>query len=340
MAKAKSKPDRPIPAKKALPKKAVLIRAAPKKALPKKAAPKKAAPHKAAERTDTQPSPAPAVTGAALGIDIGGTGVKAALIDVTTGELLSRRYRVNTPKPATPDAVAKAVQHVVGMVAAERKLPAELPVGVGIPGPIKDGRVMTAANIDKRWIGASAEELLGKALGRRVYAINDADGAGLAEMAFGPGRKVPGTVLMLTLGTGIGSGLFVDGRLVPNTEMGHLEWRGRDVELRLSGAARERRSMRWRAWANEFSAFLERLEIYFWPDLIILGGGVSKELKKYEKWLKSRAKIVPARFLNTSGIVGAAMYASDRVRAESARPVQLVPAGAPRASRAGRARKA
>jgi polyphosphate glucokinase len=335
MAKAKSKPDRPIPAKKAAPKKV-----APKKVAPKKVAPKKVAPKKAAERTETHPSPAPAVPGAALGIDIGGTGVKAALIDVTTGELLSRRYRVNTPKPATPDAVAKAVEHVVGMVAAERKLRPDLPVGVGIPGPIKDGKVMAAANIDKRWIGASAEELLGKALGRRVYAINDADAAGLAEIAFGPGRKVPGTVLMLTLGTGIGSGLFVDGRLVPNTEMGHLEWRGRDVELRLSGAARERRSMRWRAWANEFSAFLERVEVYFWPDLIILGGGVSKELKKYEKWLKSRAKIVPARFLNTSGIVGAAMYASDRVRVESARPLQLMAAGAPRASRAARARKA
>lgn len=192
---------------------------------------------------------------------------------------------------------------------------------------------MTAANIDKRWIGISAEELLGKALGRRVYAINDADAAGMAEMRFGAGRGASGTVLMLTLGTGIGSGLFVDGRLVPNTEMGHLEWRGRDVELRLSGVARERRHMRWRAWANEFSAFLERVELYFWPDLIILGGGVSKELKKYEKWLESRAKIVPARFLNTSGIVGAAMYASDRARTEAARPVKLVPKAAARRTR-------
>lgn len=308
MAKAKSKPERA-------------------------AAPEKAAPRRAAERTTAHQALPAAAPGAALGIDIGGTGVKAALIDVATGELLSRRHRVNTPKPATPDAVAQAVLHLVDLVAAERDLPPDLPVGVGIPGPIKDGTVMTAANIDKRWIGMSAEELLGKALGRRVYAINDADAAGMAEMRFGAGRGASGTVLMLTLGTGIGSGLFVDGRLVPNTEMGHLEWRGRDVELRLSGVARERRHMRWRAWANEFSAFLERLELYFWPDLIILGGGVSKELKKYEKWLESRAKIVPARFLNTSGIVGAAMYASDRARTEAARPVKLVPKAAARRTR-------
>jgi polyphosphate glucokinase len=277
--------------------------------------------------------PEPAVPGAALGIDIGGTGVKAALVDVATGELLSRRHRVNTPKPATPEAVVQTVLHVVDLVAGDRQLAPETPVGVGIPGPIKGGRVMTAANIDKRWIGASAEELLGKALGRRAFAINDADAAGVAEIRFGAGREVAGTVLMLTLGTGIGSGLFVDGQLVPNTEMGHLEWRGRDVELRLSGVAREKRHMRWRAWANEFSAFLARLDIYFWPDLIILGGGVSKEMRKYEKWLKSRAPIKQARFLNTSGIIGAAIYASDRMRAESARPVQLVPRIAARRAR-------
>ncbi|HEY8134606.1 MAG TPA: ROK family protein [Candidatus Limnocylindrales bacterium] len=319
MAKAKAKQERPTP-------------------------PKKAATKAGDRRADAQPRPAPAVPGAALGIDIGGTGVKAALVDVTTGELLSRRHRVNTPKPSSPDAVIEAVLHVVGLIAAERDLAPDLPVGVGIPGPIKAGKVMTAANIDKRWIGTPAEELLGKALKRRVHAINDADAAGLAEIRFGAGREVAGTVLMLTLGTGIGSGLFVDGQLVPNTEMGHLEWKGRDVELRLSGVAREKRHLRWRAWANEFSAFLARLEILFWPDLIILGGGVSKEMKKYDKWLKSRAPIKPARFLNTSGIVGAAIYASERARAESARPVVLLPV-ATRADRAaapgvGRARKA
>ena len=254
-----------------------------KKTPNKKAAPKKAEPKAADKHADAHRPPAPAVPGAALGIDFGGTGVKAALVDIATGELLSRRHRVNTPKPSTPDAVAETIVHVVGLVAGDRELPPETPVGVGIPGPVKDGVVMTAANIDKRWVGASAEAILGKALGRRVYAINDADAAGLAEIAFGAGRDVKGTVLMLTLGTGIGSGLFVNGRLVPNTEMGHLEWRGRDVELRLSGQARERRHMRWRAWASEFNAFLKRLELYFWPDLIILGGGVSKEKRKFDK---------------------------------------------------------
>ena len=251
---------------------------------------------------------------AALGIDVGGTGIKAALVDVTTGALLTKRHRVNTPQPSTPDAVAQTVRHLVSLVEAEGRLPANTPVGVGLPGPIKDGRLMLAANIDKKWIGANAEEVFGKALGRRVFAINDADAAGLAEIRVGAGRKQPGTVLMLTIGTGIGSGLFVDGKLVPDTEMGHLEFKGRDAETRLSGVARERRSLRWRAWANEFSQFLARVEMYFWPDLIILGGGVSKELDKYGKWLKSRAPIVPAQYLNTSGIIGAAMYAADRAR--------------------------
>jgi polyphosphate glucokinase len=174
-------------------------------------------------------------------------------------------------------------------------------------------------------VGANAEQLIGKALGRRAFAINDADAAGLAEVRFGAGRDVPGTVLLLTIGTGIGSGLFVNGRLVPNTEFGHLEFRGRDAETRISGVARERRHMRWHAWANEFSAYLARIELYFRPDLIILGGGVSKELKKYQRWLVSKVPLVPAKFLNTSGIVGTAMYAADRARAES-KPLQLLPA--------------
>lgn len=263
--------------------------------------------------------------GAALGIDVGGTGVKAAVVDVTTGTLLSRRVRLNTPKPATPDAVAATVASIVEMIGAQFELAADLPVGCGLPAPIKDGRLMTAANIDKRWIGLSAEDLIGGVLDRRVYAINDADAAGLAEMRVGAGRDCHGTALMLTVGTGIGSGLFVDGRLVPNTEFGHLEFRGHAAETRISGVARERRHLRWRAWANEFNDYLARLELYFSPDLIILGGGVSKELDKYQKWLKSRAPIVPAQYLNTAGIVGAAMYAFDRARAEgTARPASRV----------------
>jgi polyphosphate glucokinase len=321
MAKTKSKSAKSAPPKappKAAPEPAT--KSATKGPTPAK---KQPTPAKKQPTTAHEPTPAPAQS--AIGIDIGGTGVKAALVDVTTGELLSRRHRVNTPKPATPEAIAGAVKHLVGLIATEFQLPMDLPVGVGIPGPIKDGVVKVAANIDKRWIGTNAEQLIGKALGgRRVVAINDADAAGLAEIRFGAGRDVPGTVLMLTIGTGIGSGMFVNGQLVPNTEFGHLEFRGRDAEQRVSGMAREKRNLRWRVWANEFSSFLARVELYFWPDLIILGGGVSKELKKYQRWLVAKAPIVPARFLNTSGIVGTAIYATDRRRADAARPVQLM----------------
>ena len=271
-------------------------------------------PVKSAARSRPEPAAQSAPVRAALGIDIGGTGIKAALVNVENGELLSKRFRVNTPKPSTPEAIAQTVARVVRLIAKERRLPADAPVGVGLPGPIKGGIVMTAANIDKHWIGTSAVDLFSKALNRRVYAINDADAAGLAEMRIGAGREREGTVLMLTIGTGIGSGLFVDGRLVPNTELGHLEFKGQDAETRLSGMARERRDLRWRAWANEFNQYLARVELYLWPDLIILGGGVSKELARYGKWLKSRSPIVAAQYLNTSGIIGAAMYAADRAR--------------------------
>jgi polyphosphate glucokinase len=169
---------------------------------------------------------------------------------------------------------------------------------------------MTAANIDKGWLDVSAEELLGEALGRRVHLLNDADAAGIAEMTFGAGRAKPGVVLLLTLGTGIGSALFIDGRLVPNTELGHLELDGRVAEKRLSGAARERRGLKWPRWAAEFNEYLARLEAYLWPDLIILGGGVSKSFAKFGALLEARAPVVPAQFLNTAGIVGAALYAA------------------------------
>lgn len=246
-----------------------------------------------------------------LGIDIGGTGVKAALVDLDTGDLASSRVRLTTPKPSTPEAVAATVRQVVDTIAADGALPAGMPVGVGLPCVVKGGQVMTAANIDKSWIGVSGAELFETALGRPVVVVNDADAAAVAEARMGAGRGVPGTVLLLTIGTGIGSGLLVDGRLVPNTELGHIEFKGRDAERQLSGAARERRRMRWRAWAEEFSLYLARLELYFGPDLIILGGGVSKVMDKYREWLVARAPIVPAQFLNTAGIIGAALVAAD-----------------------------
>lgn len=247
----------------------------------------------------------------ALGIDVGGTGVKAAVVDLASGDLLSSRVRVKTPDPATPQAVVATVREVVDAVAAEHDLPPGLPVGCGLPGVVKSGRLLTAANIDKGWLEVEAEGLIGEALGRRVHVINDADAAGLAEMRLGAGRDNEQVVLLLTIGTGIGTALFVGGHLVPNTELGHIEIRGKDAETNLSGAARERRGLKWRDWAQEFNVYLARLEFYIWPDLIILGGGVSKSMAKYGDLLVSRAPIVQARFLNTSGIIGAAMAAAE-----------------------------
>ena len=255
----------------------------------------------------------------ALGIDFGGTGIKAALVDVQTGGLVSNRIRITTPQPSTPEAVGATIAKLVANITKEHPIPDSTPVGLGLPGVVKNGVTMTAANIDKAWIGASAENVVGAALGRRVYAMNDADAAGLAEVRFGAGRDVRGTVLLLTVGTGIGSGLFYNSQLVPNTELGHLEVNGRDAETRISGAARERRRLRWKSWALEFNEYLARVEAYLWPDLIILGGGVSKVVDKYEGMLKSRARIEVAQYRNTSGIIGAALHATERTREDALR---------------------
>jgi polyphosphate glucokinase len=257
--------------------------------------------------------------GVALGIDVGGTGVKAALVEIATGNLVSKRVRISTPQPSTPEAVAQTVKQVVDTVAEEQGFGPDVPAGCGLPCVVKGGVVMTAANIDKGWIGVNAEELLGGVLGRPVLAINDADAAAIAEARIGAGQGVPGTVVLLTIGTGIGSGLLVDGHLVPNTEFGHLEFKGKDAETLLSGVARERRKLRWKAWAQEFSTFLGRLELYFAPDLFILGGGVSKVMDKYRDWLVSTVPVVPAKYLNTAGIIGAAMAAAEPPR-QPARP--------------------
>jgi polyphosphate glucokinase len=245
----------------------------------------------------------------AIGIDVGGTGVKAAVVDLATGELVSPRIREKTPQPATPEAVIETVKRILDRLAVDGHLEPLMPAGAGLPGVVKRGRLVTAANIDRRWVDFPAGEALEARLGRPVRLINDADAAGLAEVAFGAARGVPGTVLLLTIGTGIGSALLVDGTLLDSTEFGHVPYRRKDAELWISGAARERRRIGWRRWAGEFSVYLAMLERWFWPDLIILGGGVSKEHARYAKWLKSRAPIVTARFLNTSGIIGAALAA-------------------------------
>lgn len=266
------------------------------------------------------PPPGTRLKGLALGIDVGGTGVKAALVDLATGTLASDRVREKTPQPATPEAVTATVASVVAQVLDGETVPDDLPVGCGLPGVVTEGILRTAANIDKSWEGVSVEGIVGEALGRRVLAINDADAAGLAELAYGAAEGVSGTVLLLTIGTGIGSALFIDGRLVPNTEFGHLEFHGKDAELRVSGAARSRRGLGWKRWAREFDEYLDRLEVYFWPDLIILGGGVSKDMAKYEHLLTTRAPVKAAELLNVAGIVGAAYAGAASFGVAKAKP--------------------
>ena len=266
-------------------------------------------PHRRPTPTAPAPDPDAPRHHRAIGIDVGGTGVKAAVVDLATGDLVSPRIREKTPQPATPEAVIETVGRILDRLAAEGHLDASIPAGCGLPGVVKQGRLLTAANIDKGWVDFPAQEALEARLGRPVRLINDADAAGLAEVAFGAAKGVPGTVLMLTIGTGIGSALLIDGRLLDSTEFGHVPYRRKDAELLISGAGRERRGIGWRVWAREFSEYVAMLEAWFWPDLIILGGGVSKEYAKYSKWLKSRAPVVTAKYLNASGIIGAALAA-------------------------------
>ncbi len=247
----------------------------------------------------------------AVGIDVGGTGVKAAVVDLATGTLVSPRIREKTPVPSSPEAIADTIAHIIERIEASGRDTQGLPSGAGLPGVVKEGWLRTAANIDKSWLATRAEDVLERHLSRHVLIINDADAAGLAEMRYGAGVGRKGVVLMLTIGTGIGSALFVDGRLVPNTELGHLEFHRRDAETLVSGAARERRKLGWKAWAREFDKYLDRVYRYLSPDLIILGGGVSKETKQYMQYLTPRGPLEVARLLNAAGIVGAALAAAE-----------------------------
>ena len=245
------------------------------------------------------------IQGTALGIDIGGSGIKGAPVDLATGELLAERFRIDTPQPATPKAVAETV----GQVAAHFSWSG--PVGVTFPGVVSHGVVHTAANMDAAWVGVDAEKLFAPLLDLgdhgHVHVLNDADAAGLAEVAHGAGRGQEGVVLMFTFGTGIGSALFLDGRLVPNTELGHLEIRGKDAEHRASAKVKEDEDLSWGKWAGRVDEYLDHIEKLFSPDLVIIGGGVSKTPEKFLPKLDLRAKIVPAALANTAGIVGAAL---------------------------------
>jgi polyphosphate glucokinase len=247
----------------------------------------------------------------AIGVDVGGSGIKVAAVDTTTGELLTDRLRVATPEPSTPEAIVASIGRLVRRVGTALK-DTKAPVGVGMPCVVIGGITLTAANIDQGWVGYEADNELTRVLKRDVTVLNDADAAGLAEIRFGAGRHKPGVVLLLTLGTGVGSGLFVDGKLVPNTELGHVEIRGRDAERRSAAAARVRRGLSWKAWTNDLDEHLHAIDRILWPSLIILGGGVSKRADRFLPRLTVRPPVVPAQLQNDAGIVGAALAAAER----------------------------
>ncbi len=240
-----------------------------------------------------------------FGIDIGGTGMKAAVVDLTSGELASKRHRIPTPRPATPAAMAGVLCELVEFHDWMR------PLGVAFPSIVHHGVVTLAANIDASWIGVDADALFTEACGLDVTMVNDADAAGIAEMHFGAGRGRDGVVIMLTFGTGIGSGLFVDGTLVPNTELGHLELDGHDAETRASAVVREREGVGWAEWATRVERYLRHLEMLFSPDLLIVGGGASKSASVWLPMISIDTEVVPATMANNAGIVGAALVAHD-----------------------------
>ncbi|MFB7513790.1 polyphosphate--glucose phosphotransferase [Streptomyces sp. NPDC056144] len=242
-----------------------------------------------------------------FGVDIGGSGIKGAPVDLERGALAEERHKVLTPQPATPDGVAGCVAEVVEHFGWTG------PVGVTFPGVVTGSTIRTAANVDKSWIGVDAGTLLSDRLGGLpVTVLNDADAAGVAEMTFGAGRGRKGTVILLTLGTGIGSALFVDGRLVPNTELGHLELKGHDAEKRASTKAKDDEGLTWEHWAKRrLTKYLAHVEMLFSPELFIIGGGVSRKADKFLPLIEGiRAEIVPAELQNNAGIVGAAMTAA------------------------------
>jgi len=242
-------------------------------------------------------------------VDIGGSGIKGCPVDLETGELIGERLRIDTPQPSTPEAVFDVVRRVVG------EFDWTGPIGVTFPGVMKHGVAYTAANVDKGWIGTDVDAGLEAVIPGAVHTLNDADAAGLAEMRYGAGRGRDGVVLMLTFGTGIGSALFVNGTLVTNTEFGHIQVDGEDGERRASAAAKDRHELSYPEWAERVDRYLDVLERSLWPDLIIVGGGVSKKAHKWVPLLSTRTPIVAAELLNNAGIAGAALAAHENLTA-------------------------
>lgn len=238
-----------------------------------------------------------------LGVDIGGSGIKGAPVNLKKGELTADRYRIATPQPSKPEAVAGVVKQIVDHFNWQG------PIGCTFPAIVKNGVVLSAANVDDTWIGTNGQRLLEKKTGCPILLMNDADAAGIAELEFGAGRWHKGVVIVLTLGTGIGSAIFVNRVLVPNTEFGHMEIRGKDAEDRASDRVRKAKNLSWKKWAKRVNEFLTRMELLFSPDLFVLGGGVSKKHHKYLHRLKTQAEIVPAQLRNEAGIIGVAVAA-------------------------------
>jgi len=237
-----------------------------------------------------------------LGIDIGGSGIKGAVVDTETGQLLAERIRIKTPKNAEPQPVAEVVAQIAQAFDWKDS------IGIGFPAPIKAGVAMMAANISEKWVGVNAEQLFSNATGCACKVGNDADVAGLAEMTFGAGKGHTGTVIMITLGTGIGTAIFFNGHLLPNTEFGHLEIKGKDAEARASDAARQREDLSWKKYAKRLNRYLLTMEGLFWPDLFIIGGGISKQHERFIPLLTLQTPVLPAQFQNEAGIVGAALF--------------------------------
>lgn len=244
---------------------------------------------------------------AILGIDVGASGIKGALVDLDKGKLYGERFRVPTPQPSTPAAMAQAFAEITDFFNYKGV------VGCGFPALVKNGVAQSAANIDDSWVGTNIETVFGEACGCRVYATNDADAAGMAEMRYGIGKGENGLVIMITIGTGLGSAIFYNGVMIPNTELGHLKWvNGKSAELYASSGARERLKISRKEWAARFNEYLQHLELLFSPDLFILGGGESKFFESYKDILRTNARVIPARLLNNAGIIGAAAYAAEQ----------------------------
>ncbi|GGH36063.1 polyphosphate--glucose phosphotransferase [Microbacterium album] len=242
----------------------------------------------------------------AVGVDIGGTGMKAGIVDLEKGALLSDRVRIPTPEGAKPKDVLATVRELLDLLGPDAD---SLPLGVCFPTIVKNGRTLSAANVSKKWLNFEAEKFFEDGLGRDIHFVNDADAAGLAELRYGAAKDRPGLTILTTLGTGIGSAFLFEGALVPNTELGHLQWDGHSIERYAAATARERDGLSWEQWAHRLQKFYDHVEFLFSPDLILVGGGVSKNPEKFMPLLKTRAEMIPAVHRNNAGIIGAASLA-------------------------------